>query len=396
LANGESFIRFHRPDKYGDNLMDFRESVRLANTEKRYVTGFEEGRIFNGFRYVYPVFYNGEHLGSFEVSFDFDAIRRVMVDYTDSYIFLALRKDVVDKKVFADEKSNYKPCCINKDFVVARKDSLMSGVAERGHVNFEENLDHIRSHMKAMSEFSEIANAGEELIITHFLPIKNVKGEKVAYIIATSKGLEALVLSYVFYLKIIGGAALLIVLLFLWNGKMDSLNCKLKIQTEELNKLAVLDGLTGVFNRRKSEIFVETEFDRVKRYKSTFSILMLDIDFFKEVNDKYGHSVGDSVLVEFCQVVQKNIRSVDILGRWGGEEFVIISPETDEEKAVIFANGIKDKIANHSFEHIGGLTVSIGLSSYSADDESYDQVLQRADEAMYKSKETGRNTVNRA
>lgn len=134
------------------------------------------------------------------------------------------------------------------------------------------------------------------------------------------------------------------------------------------------------------------EIERSARYGTHFSLIMLDIDYFKSVNDTYGHAVGDRVLTEIPDVLQGMTRRTDVLFRWGGEEFVLLLPETGRTGAVQLAELVRERIATVRFEGVGPVTVSIGAAEYESG-ESMDQLLQRVDEALYEAKRGGRNRV---
>ena len=120
--------------------------------------------------------------------------------------------------------------------------------------------------------------------------------------------------------------------------------------------------------------------------------MILDIDYFKETNDKYGHQVGDEILIQICNIISNNIRESDIFGRWGGEEFILLLPQTNLDNAYIVAENLRNKIENHSFEKVGQKTISIGISQFD-NIEDTKQFIKRADDAMYKAKNSGRNKV---
>ena len=161
----------------------------------------------------------------------------------------------------------------------------------------------------------------------------------------------------------------------------------------KLEELAFIDPLTGALNRRKFEELSTQELKRSNRYKSNLSFLMLDIDHFKSINDTYGHAIGDEILKHFSSICLDMARSLDIVARIGGEEFIIMLPETTSEGAYIFAERFREKIYS-SEVHIEDKTVkysvSIGVAILNKDKEVKD-ILQRADKALYKAKESGRN-----
>jgi diguanylate cyclase (GGDEF)-like protein len=167
---------------------------------------------------------------------------------------------------------------------------------------------------------------------------------------------------------------------------------ELQEKNEELERIVVIDRLTGLYNRLKLDQVLKDELARSVRYETHFSILMLDIDKFKAVNDTFGHQAGDSVLVEFARILQGNVRESDAVGRWGGEEFLIVCRDTVRENAVTLAQNLRQKVEQHEFAIAGHKTVSIGVASWRAGD-SITQLMERADHALYRAKEHGRNRV---
>ena len=158
--------------------------------------------------------------------------------------------------------------------------------------------------------------------------------------------------------------------------------------------LATTDALTGIANRRRFFEIGEYELERVKRYENTSSLLMLDIDHFKVVNDSYGHAFGDKVLKDLTHCVESNIRKVDSLARVGGEEFAILLPNTTKTAAAKLAEKLRLAIASQTVgENDVRYTVSIGVSELDPDDDGVSNALARADQALYRAKQNGRNRV---
>lgn len=185
------------------------------------------------------------------------------------------------------------------------------------------------------------------------------------------------------------------------NGYQNSLEEKVKQRTEELLvknaellRLSITDNLTKLYNRVKLDKSLQEEMNRSLRYNTNFSIILLDIDYFKKVNDNFGHQVGDEVLIESAQVLSKNIRNVDILGRWGGEEFLVICPETKIEDAIKVASHINAAIKLHKFTtYPNTVTMSLGVASFNKDIKNVDDIILNADKALYQAKEEGRDKV---
>ena len=199
-------------------------------------------------------------------------------------------------------------------------------------------------------------------------------------------------IDYALVFQVAGAATLLLILAVLWNRKLSRYNDQLKQLNLELERLSVTDKLTGLFNRAKIDLVLSREIDRMSRFDEPFSILIADIDHFKQVNDQYGHQVGDQVLEQFAEIILRNTRKIDTVGRWGGEEFLVICPNTNVEGARQLAENLRIAIAQHVFPLVGSKTASFGISSFKANDEAKD-IVARADSALYAAKNGGRNRV---
>lgn len=172
---------------------------------------------------------------------------------------------------------------------------------------------------------------------------------------------------------------------------------RLMTHQNELEDLSVRDSLTGLYNRRELETRLHEEIQRARRYNRTFSVLMLDIDYFKDVNDHYGHQAGDEVLVTVADLVRLNVRPVDVVCRYGGEELAVILPETEDKGAQIVAERIRSTIAESLTATSQGdvirVTVSIGLATFPQDSSAGAGLIHAADQALYAAKQDGRNLV---
>ncbi|SFM31161.1 diguanylate cyclase (GGDEF) domain-containing protein [Nitrosomonas nitrosa] len=159
---------------------------------------------------------------------------------------------------------------------------------------------------------------------------------------------------------------------------------------EEIRLLATTDSLTGITNRREFMRILESEMDRSRRYGTPLSLIMYDLDYFKQVNDTYGHDIGDEVLKAVVRLVNEHIRGVDIDARWGGEEFLVLMPQSDLAAARNTAEKLRQAIAQHSFKKVGAVTGSFGVTSFIPQDNA-SSLLKRVDDALYQAKERGRN-----
>lgn len=161
---------------------------------------------------------------------------------------------------------------------------------------------------------------------------------------------------------------------------------------EELERLATTDALTGLHNRHRFNELLEQEVARAKRYHTPLSLIMFDLDYFKNINDTYGHAVGDQVLRAVADIIRKNVRSTDWVGRWGGEEFMVLCPEATEKDAVFTAEKLRGLVESHTFETVKTITISCGVTRFKAPD-SVDVFVSRADDGLYRAKDKGRNIV---
>ncbi|MFW6284331.1 MAG: transporter substrate-binding domain-containing protein [Desulfosalsimonas sp.] len=244
--------------------------------------------------------------------------------------------------------------------------------------------------------------AGDNQILAAIMDkaLESVSGREVSRItrkwlsIRYEKGFDTLLL-----FQILGVVAVLMSLFVFWNRKLARLNRDLGIahqalavKSRELERLSVTDALTGIFNRLKTEDLLMDEIRRIRRTRQPFSVIMLDVDHFKQINDSYGHQTGDQVLKQITGLLHANIRQADSIGRWGGEEFLILCPDTSMEGAVVLAQHLCKSVAGQQFSGAGGVTCSFGVAEYHPG-EGITRLLRRVDRAMYRAKQRGRNRV---
>ena len=174
------------------------------------------------------------------------------------------------------------------------------------------------------------------------------------------------------------------------------LSIKRAILYQKVQELAIMDGLTQVFSRRFVLERLNEEMARSKKFNYNFSILMGDIDHFKNYNDHYGHLVGDAILREVSKTIKENIRQIDLIGRYGGEEFLVILTETDKEQARLAAERIRGAIEYKqikAYDENLKVTISIGISTFPDDAKDIQGLIEKSDTALYQAKQTGRNKV---
>jgi polar amino acid transport system substrate-binding protein len=230
---------------------------------------------------------------------------------------------------------------------------------------------------------NNITNEMHRKIFNKWVPVKYQKG-----------------IDYNLVWKISIGAISLILLIIYWNTKIIKANTllkeaqkKIEEKNKELEKLAITDKLTNLYNRRKIDELLENEIHRSERFGRAFGFAILDIDHFKNVNDTYGHQAGDKVLREIANILKTNLRKTDFVGRFGGEEFVIICPESDIQGVTKLMENFRAIIENYNFGKIKNITASFGVTVLKESDDR-DSILRRADKALYEAKNSGRNKVS--
>ncbi|WP_424686108.1 diguanylate cyclase [Halarcobacter ebronensis] len=253
-------------------------------------------------------------------------------------------------------------------------------------------------HMGFRNDEPELSKIFESLLSRITSETRNYIYNKYVAISYESRKDYALVLYTIFFFVFI------IVFFIYWNRKLrlqkeqtEKLLFELKLteklleeKNKKLEKLYITDKLTNIYNRQKLDTELEKEIYRSSRTGYKFSLILVDIDHFKEVNDEYGHQVGDKVLIEFAKVLGRDLRRMDVLGRWGGEEFLIICPYTDEKGVQAKAEYIRESIEKEIFPYIGKKTASFGVTTFKHTDAE-ETILNRADKALYEAKNKGRN-----
>lgn len=174
--------------------------------------------------------------------------------------------------------------------------------------------------------------------------------------------------------------------------KLKDINDKLRYFNIELKDLAETDPLTRIYNREKFNRSLEQEIQRAGRYDTPLSVILFDIDHFKSINDRFGHDVGDQVLIQLSDLVRKTIRETEVFARWGGEEFVVIATETDLQGAQSLAERIRQLVEFSDFTKTGRVTCSFGVAQFTPQ-SGKEELMKAADVALYQAKESGRNRV---
>lgn len=519
--DGKSLLRFHKPSFNGDSLIDIRESIRVANRENKKVSGFEGGKIYPGFRYVFPINDHGEHLGSVEFSISFESIEKELAEVLPHIGYqLNLSKKISYEKVFPWNREYFIPSIISNDYCIENpKISAVTKKLQRDQEvekleKYIKNHAHsIRNKIKEAQNFILPIMLDDMGYMIQFMVIKDTKNMQAAYLVIYSKFDELITINYrynIFFFILYTTLFLILILIYivtkqfedlslqkenlqhllnlqeqiviLTNGEKityanqkffeffnfknlqqflnrnecicekfihddrffhlgkvadrvnwvnaiqllpqsqrvvamagedmqlstfsvsvniyehnifiltftdisDTMTIQIKLQEKTLH-----DKLTHSYNREYFEQNIEQIISEYTKLNGKLAVGMLDIDFFKNVNDTYGHAIGDQVLVELVTLINKSLRESDILIRWGGEEFVLLIKVYTMRGLKTTAEHLRSAIENHHFETIEQITCSIGYSFY-RDDEDIKDTIKRADDALYKAKSLGRNRV---
>lgn len=176
-----------------------------------------------------------------------------------------------------------------------------------------------------------------------------------------------------------------------YQKELVAINEMLNVKNKKFEDLAKTDSLTGLYNRLGIREVLYEGVTRWKKNKVPFSFVLMDIDFFKQVNDNFGHEAGDSVLKSTADLLANNVRKTDVVARWGGEEFIIVCPNTNAVEADSLAGLLRERISGYSFDEVGDITASFGVASLTT--PNINDLFKSADKALYKAKATGRNKV---
>ncbi len=381
----KSFLRLHKPDKFGDDLSDIRHMINNVNRLQTEQIGIEVGRYGIYYRIALPVTSaQGKHLGAFEFGININYI----FDFFDTdYGFtslLLLKKDIFDIIYENNKGLHYKSFSDEYYLIEPNKNPLYnlltSSIVSRKYTLIEHN--NIDNLIFTVTDLQSIMN--EDIGKILFVKNLNYYTDQISIIkrITISAGLLLLLFSFYFLRKIFTNYVNII-------HRYQNI---LEVKNRTLSKLAHVDHLTKINNRKSIDRILKKEIKRAKRTKQALSLIMLDIDDFKMINDKHGHNSGDTVLKHISKTVSSIIRETDAFGRWGGEEFIIVAPDTTIDRAMILAEKIRVEISESDFLKVGRVSCSIGVSQY-RDSYSFDILVNNADTALYKAKNSGKNKV---
>ena len=369
-----SYLRLHKPKKFGDDLSSIRHMINNVNSKKIKQVGIEVGRYGIHYRIALPVFSNsGKHLGAFEIGININYILDIFSKDYDFDTILLFKKDIF-KIIF----KNYKDL---KYYEYSDKYYALN--YEKEYKN-DRTHDRIHDNTVVFTVTNLKSVLGNEIGEIKFIKNLQYYTDKIDSIRAFSIMAAILLFSISAYLiyKIFNN----------YIKTIGNYQTKIEIKNRSLTKLSNTDHLTQVHNRHSIESILTKELRRAQRHKTELSLVILDIDDFKKINDTYGHNIGDKVLRSISKVITSSIRETDYFGRWGGEEFIIIAPDTSLDDALVMCEKVRNNIYSFDFNLSHKVSCSLGLAGYT-DKDNKQILINNADTALYEAKNSGKNRV---
>ncbi len=383
----KSLLRLHRPDHFGDDLKELRPIIRMVNELGKPLFGLEIGKYGISHRIALPVIEpkSKEVLGVLEMGINAEYIISYLKKHFDIDSTLVLDRAALHT-YFAHTNSS--------DRFNHLKEKVIYRSSADNLITYE-NLDAVLSTACQMQEIQH-----QDMLVINGVTLHTFEGQPVGNMILfknmefyTEKVQTIRILNVVLGILLVGLSFIIIHLSYQsFSRQLKVFNERLLHKNRSLTKLSSMDHLTKIYNRRKIEELLLQEYRASKRYETPLSLILFDVDHFKLINDTLGHHIGDKVLRSLSKLVTHSIRDTDHFGRWGGEEFMLVVPHTDEERAMVIAEKLRLLIAHHDFEEAERVTCSFGIRQFKADDAIKDAV-KFTDDALYKAKEEGRNRV---
>ena len=373
-----SYLALFSPEGKPILQMDKFPSSHL--TKKDFFTTYKSPLVIE---YKKPLYYKASLVATLHLAVSYSILRRELKKLFGGYYDYIVDKSVIDKKVFGYGPHTFIQSDLSPDFFYEREMNSPHTIPPLIHTLNQSIKNKVASLLQTKKSFAVVQKIGEEYYTITFLLIKHPS--PIGYLISYKKDPTLFVFDTIFWENLLLGNILVIALLIFFYWVIRS--------RKKFEAMALTDKLTGLYNRYKFYQMAQAELERAKRNKRPLSIILFDIDHFKKINDTYGHDIGDMVLQEIAQLIQKNIRRYDTLFRWGGEEFLILAPESDIHSSYQLAEKLRTLVASHSFKEVGNVTISLGVAQMNQADKDIDEVIKRADNALYASKANGRNRV---
>jgi diguanylate cyclase (GGDEF)-like protein len=416
LKDGESFLRFSNPNKFGGNVLEKKESIKFVHKNKKKIKGFESDEFFNGYRYVYPIFYKNQFVGSVSITLPIKNYLKMAEKVLVAKQRFLLKANKISNEYIKNNNIEFKNCVFDKEFIVLKESKNMFNNSYK----FSDDIKNkVCKKLDSEDIFSFPIKIQKNDFLLVFYPIKDINKNLSGYIMGLKKADFIKKIKHDFYKNMIFSFASLVLILLLayyylqLNYAKNKLEEAVKERTKELQialkkikqqketlkenfdtlqENSQKDELTQIYNRKKFNEELEKSLNIFKRYHDDATLVLFDIDFFKKINDTYGHLIGDEILKGISKLVKENIRKCDIFARWGGEEFMLILPKSSKEDAIKTVNKLRQLIINHDFGLKEKVTCSFGITSYKEGDD-LDTIIKRVDELLYEAKDSGRDKI---
>ena len=370
--DGKTLLKMHKP-----TLKPTRSTKPFAENESRLMIEFKK-----------PIYMQNRLIGFFKSAISYNVLKSELQRLFKGYYEYVIKSHLINKDIFRYGnylfiQSDLNPRYFYEESSYRKQNSKAKELIHAINLTIK---DLVANRLGQNANFALVTRVNGTYYVVSFLAI-SYNDTHIGYLISYKKDDTIKLFNTIFLQNLLFSNLLVIIFLaFIYYF------LHVRYRFEEM---AVTDKLTGLFNRHKLYEIADHEVTRSKRTGEPFSIIIFDIDHFKKINDTYGHDVGDYVLAAVAKLVQKHIRKYDYLFRWGGEEFVILSPHTDSKGAYKLAEKIRRLIESFEFEKVGHISVSLGVSQfYPETDENIESVIKRADNALYQSKREGRNKTN--
>ncbi len=390
-----NILRVHQPTRFGDTIN--RETTLQAQRRGQTSYGVELGPLGTfTLRLVSPWFGpDGHLLGFVELGMEIDHVLRTVQHIGNVKTFILINKQFLDRKEWEagmrllgrlPDWDRFPDVVVNNQATEDMPQDLTHGLQESLLVD-----------QKVVEPLREGTSAYRAV----FLPLKDAAGHSVGRaVLLLDISPQVKEFDRLIHDSMWVGASAGVLLLGFFYWLLGVVGQRLDWDQQRLSELASHDGLTGLYNHRMYYLRLDEEFIRRYRTKAPISVLLLDIDHFKQVNDRYGHLAGDMVLKTLSELVMHSCRAMDVACRYGGEEITVILPETDADAALQIAERLRKSVEAQTFElgdeEGGHITVSIGVATSSNMLNTSKELTEKADRAMYRAKENGRNRVERA
>ncbi len=388
-----NLLRVHKPEKYGDTIS--RRTTLTAQKGGIDAYGVELGPLGTlTLRYVQPWYeeQTQELLGFVELGMEVDQTFNAIRELFGLNLFLLINKQYLNKSGWEEGMRTFGRVPdwgrFSQTVISVPGNQLMpealSARIKKTDFNKHESAFKVQLGLDQYAIFQPLQDVSGQIVGTMVMLVdisQLTKQVRKSVII----GSVALIV-----------AATILLLFFYWFvGRIGE---RMACNEFQLQKMATQDGLTGLYNRRQFDLMLEDSIDLYTRYNKPVSLLMIDIDHFKQVNDTHGHPAGDAVLVELAKRMTRQTRAIDRVFRYGGEEFTVLLPETNSPSATIFAQRLCKMMASEQWDLGNGtqisLTISIGIASCPDHANTSQALLAAADKALYVAKQTGRNRVS--